>query len=248
MNTATHPIKLTHDAIMEAVLEIRFDSKDLPEVTVGRLVDYEKWKGFSQARTPISEIPAVIRLADANLRYKPTVELKEDGGPRQVKIGANVISVHNLRPYIGWSEFSKHIESAVTLIFDKLSGINIRRIGLRYINAFEKERHLISNISVLNVSLLIKEQKIEEHYNINYSVRPGDDFVCMTRLATRDFVQGPLPDDAVAYADIDVYTPPRFKSSDVKHILEWLEKAHVLKNDAFFKLIPEHIIEQLREK
>ena len=69
------PQKLKHDAIVEALVEIRFDASTIPEVLLGRLADHEPWKGFDQRRLPAYEIPAPIRQADANLRYNPWFEL-----------------------------------------------------------------------------------------------------------------------------------------------------------------------------
>lgn len=42
------PTKLKHDAIVEAVVEIRFDmpAKTIPEIFFGRLAEYEPWRGI----------------------------------------------------------------------------------------------------------------------------------------------------------------------------------------------------------
>ena len=64
------PRKLKHDAIIEALLEIRFDmAATIPEVFFGRLVDHVSWKGFEQRRLPAYQVPAALRQADANWRY-----------------------------------------------------------------------------------------------------------------------------------------------------------------------------------
>jgi hypothetical protein len=46
------PAKLKYDAIVEALLEVRFDMTTIPEVLLGRLADCPSWKGFEQDRMP----------------------------------------------------------------------------------------------------------------------------------------------------------------------------------------------------
>jgi hypothetical protein len=58
------PAKLKDDAIVEAVLEVRFDMTTIPEVVLGRLADCPSWKGFEQGRMPTYEIQAILRQAD----------------------------------------------------------------------------------------------------------------------------------------------------------------------------------------
>jgi uncharacterized protein (TIGR04255 family) len=92
------PAKLKDDAIVEAVLEVRFDMTTIPEVLLGRLADCPSWKGFEQGRMPTYEIPAFLRQADPNLRYQPVFELHNAEKNRTVRIGDHVLSYHRLAP------------------------------------------------------------------------------------------------------------------------------------------------------
>ncbi|MEW8208243.1 MAG: hypothetical protein AB2746_19150 [Candidatus Thiodiazotropha taylori] len=54
------PKKLKNDAIIEAILEIQFSSKendDMPELFSARLADIEAWKNYSKRPHPIYDIP-----------------------------------------------------------------------------------------------------------------------------------------------------------------------------------------------
>jgi len=42
------PKKLKHDAIVEAVVEVRFSTTTIPEILFGRLSEYGPWKNFRQ--------------------------------------------------------------------------------------------------------------------------------------------------------------------------------------------------------
>jgi hypothetical protein len=69
------PAKLKHDAIVEALLEVRFDMTTASEILFGRLADWPSWKDFEQGRMPAYELPDFLRQADPNLRYQPLFEL-----------------------------------------------------------------------------------------------------------------------------------------------------------------------------
>jgi uncharacterized protein (TIGR04255 family) len=104
IESAELPDKLKDDAIVEALVELRFETADIPELTIGRLADHSLWADFSRSRTPIADLPAALRQSDVNLKYQATLELKELNGLRLVKIGTNVVSLHNISRYIGWKQ------------------------------------------------------------------------------------------------------------------------------------------------
>ena len=102
------PKKLKNDAIVEALLEVRFDMATMPEILFGQLADYERWKGFKQGRLPVYDIPAPLREADPNLRFQPVFELSSE--QRFVRVGPQVISYHRTMPYVGWDRFRPELE------------------------------------------------------------------------------------------------------------------------------------------
>src|SRR5262245_43763937 len=99
------PRKLKRDAIVEALLEVRFESTDglqFPEGVVGRFGSNAAWRGYRQVRLPLSDVPAPLRFQTADMKFLPVMELHEQSGKRIVKFGVNVISFHALAPYPGW--------------------------------------------------------------------------------------------------------------------------------------------------
>ena len=99
------PALLYPDAILEALVEVRFDSKEIAEVVVGRLIDSPIWDTYQQSRTAIADIPQPIRESDQNLRFQPTIELRRPDGLRAVKIGGHMLSYHVMTKYPGWAVF-----------------------------------------------------------------------------------------------------------------------------------------------
>jgi uncharacterized protein (TIGR04255 family) len=128
IESAELPDKLKDDAIVEALVELRFETADIPELTIGRLADHSLWADFSRSRTPIADLPAALRQSDVNLKYQATLELKELNGLRLVKIGTNVVSLHNISRYIGWKQgFSGEIHSMVKLVLDRKKDATLTR-------------------------------------------------------------------------------------------------------------------------
>jgi hypothetical protein len=73
--TAKLPKKLKVDAILEAVLDIRFepDPSLVSEVIIGRFADVAELRGFRQARLPTADIPAPMRRANPDLKFFASV-------------------------------------------------------------------------------------------------------------------------------------------------------------------------------
>lgn len=240
------PKRLKKDAIIEAVLELRFDFGEMvPEVIIGRLVDRPEWKGFKRNRLPISDFPEQFRLADANLRVQPLIELVAPDATRSVKIGTNVLSFHNTKKYIGWDTGLKdELGSTIDFLANKIDGLKVRRIGLRYINALTPSQHFISSPEDLNINVSLNGEPLNRPFNLNYiDIHQG--LIATTRIATKELVMGPFAEDFSVYIDIDVYTPDEFVSSTADEVKRVVEEAHTRQLEVFFSLIPETIIDRL---
>jgi uncharacterized protein (TIGR04255 family) len=242
------PILLKKDAILESVLEIRFDTKELPEVIIGYLINNDAWKGYLRGRTPIADLPATIRWSQPDLRYQPILELRDQTGHKSIKIGERVISFHKLKPYSGWNQFSHDLSEVTKHLFSKLEDIQIERLGLRYINSLNKQDHGIQHPSELNIKVTIQDHEINEHFNFNYSHQHDEDFISLARIATPDFVEGNLPDGSTVYVDIDIFTPSDFRTNDQQRVLDWVENAHTIEKEIFFRLIPQNKLQPIVEK
>jgi uncharacterized protein (TIGR04255 family) len=145
------PKKLKNDAIVEAVVEIRFSTTTIPEILFGRLADYGPWKNFKQQRLPVYEVPPPWRQADPNLRFLPIFELS--GDQRSVRIGPHVISYHRAAPYVGWQQFRLELDETISGLFETAKGLVIHRLGLRHLNALRPDVHDIKSVSDLDLEI-----------------------------------------------------------------------------------------------
>lgn len=130
--------------IEEALCEFRFASSEEWDPTLS-VKFHEKVKktysGKPQERTSIE-----ARVSTSNEAPRPSVEIKQEldriqypneNGTESVGVGRDVLSVHVLRPYLGWEIFSQRIESALSAYIETAHPKGITRLGLRYINKLE---------------------------------------------------------------------------------------------------------------
>lgn len=241
------PRRLKHDAIVEALCEIRFDMASIPEVFFGRLADYAPWQGFRQQRTPIYDIPDLMRQAHPNLQYQPVFELVDVNHGRVVRIGQQVLSYHRMAPYVGWEQFRSELGESIDALFTKADGLVIRRLGLRYINALRRDLHGIGSIADLNLEVAIAGERLTGHVNVNFTTSLSDDTQCTMRVSTTEFVQGALPPSTSVVVDVDVSTKEGFQTDGINTVKARIEAAHTREKEMFFRLLTEQTIVDLRE-
>lgn len=247
MNTL--PAKLKDDFIVEALCQIQFDSDDLPEIVIGRATDFWVKSGYVAERLPIADIPAPIRQADPNLRFQPTIQLREKQGSSLIRIGEQAISFHvaGEKKYPGWKEFKEKLNGVVAGIFTTLTDVTVNKVGLRYINAIVQDRHFINNIHDLEFEVSVGGKKLTGPVNLNFNALEGTMHVVTTRLAHGSFVQGTLPAGTSAVIDVEVSTTNDFMVKNASDVMSWIENAHGYEKTAFFALIPDSVQQKLVE-
>ncbi|HVP46883.1 MAG TPA: TIGR04255 family protein [Bryobacteraceae bacterium] len=240
------PKKLKNDAIVEAILEVRFDTTTIPEILFGRLADYEPWKELSQRRLPAYDIPATLRQVDPNLRFQAVFELS--GEQRAVRIGPQVVSYHRTVPYIGWERFWPELQQTITGLFETANGLIIHRLGLRYLNALRSDLHGIASISDLDLEIKVASEWVTGYVNLNFTIDVASNAACMVRIATTEFVQGKLPPNTSVYVDVDVFTKDGFETRERETVESWVTAAHDSEKEQFFRLLTDRSIEALKER
>lgn len=239
------PKKLKKDAILEALVELRFESNEVEEIVIGRLSDTRKWKSFERKATPIAELPQTVRIQNAAFKFSPLVEFWSPDKRAAVKIGGNVASLHILSPYPGWAEFRKQITTLLTAMKKAIPGCQISRLGLRYINALNATDHHVEKMGDLNYKLEVagKDPTGPVHFQIEKQLDAS--MKTALRVASQEFVQGNIPDGTAAFVDVDVFTPVGFMKPLGPDISAWFAEAHRREKTEFFALIPDHILKDL---
>jgi uncharacterized protein (TIGR04255 family) len=239
-------IKLKDDAILEALLELRFSFQELDELIVAKLSDLPEASTLKKTRLPPGEIPQALRASNPMLQHQPLLEIGD--GDRRVRVGPAVLSAHRVGRYPGWDVFGPELESLTNHLFSKLPGVLVTRIGLRYITALVPERHKIDSIRALRLKVEVADKPVTPPLNVNFITYPDATHAVATRIASPEFIAGSNTMDARVFVDIEASTPNTFSVSESGPVISWLSKARDLKNDAFLSLFPPAILSELLEK
>jgi uncharacterized protein (TIGR04255 family) len=238
------PRKLSPDAVVEAILEARFESSGIPELTVGALASV--WKSYAHQRLPMANLPAPMRTGDPNLKYQPTLQLTSPDGREAVKIGENVVSLHAIGVYPGWQAFQPSLHRLIDTVLSAIAGARITRLGLRYVNLLTLERHGIKTIADLNVDVQIAGKMLQDPMLLTYRHREGERHHVLVKVSSPEFVHGPT-DPFSAFVDIDVATSDNDDFRSVDSCFDWIEYAHEALKEHFFALLSDETVERLKE-
>jgi len=241
------PKKLKNDAIVEAVVELRFESQGLPEVFIGRFIDHRNWSAWTQRQLPAYNLPAQVRALDPNLQIAPTIELADNENKTVLRIGPSIVSFHRQAPYIGWEKFKPELERVTARLFEVTKDVTIKRLGLRYLNALRPDLHGIGALTDLDIKMTVSEEVIAKAANLNFTTPVGRDSCCTVRIATPDLVVG-IPAGTSVFIDVDVSTNPGFTTKEKTVADEWIEFAHSQEKIEFFRLFTKSTIDNLREE
>lgn len=241
------PKKLKEDSITETIFEIRFQSEDPDEIVLGRLLNASAWRDWEKTRLPTAEIPPQMRAQVESLKFQALYDIRDREGKVLVKVGPNVISCHVIGNYPGWSEFLKLISKSISAVFSKGAPKKVLRLGLRYINALTEEKHFVANLYALTVVITVRDEQPSDHINLNYTVRGEDGLEALVRVASPSVVSGNIQENATVYIDVDVRTTEEPGQTDRNSVIRWVKKAHTFEKEQYFKLLPDDIIEILRE-
>lgn len=245
---ASLPKKIAPDPIAEAIFEVRFTSKleaQMPELVMAELANNPEWRAFKKVRLPIADLPMQIRMQDPNLLYQPMMELQSAETKRIVKLGHNVVSYHALAPYPGWTSFRPALHQTIGLLFDRLEGIEVTRLGLRYINLFRHKEHSVKDIRDLYVTSSVAGTEIGPAINLTYLRTPSERHKAQVRMASPDYISGPDLSGVSMLVDVDVFTPDRLHIQSFESAIDWLEAAHDVEKTEFFTLFTDKMKKEL---
>lgn len=242
------PDRIEPDAILEALVEFRFEHAELPELVLGRLLDLSLWENsYTQVRLPAADIPQPIREADPQLRYQPLVELRKSDGHRVAKIGGHVMSYHVTGLYPGWTIYRDEIGTLLREALAKLRSPQISRIGFRYINILRPDKHHVRGLADTNVALKIGDIELTDSVMVNYT-RSAERLSTTVRIATPDLVAGNVPPGYALLCDIDVATKAGVVVDGYNEAMDWIEDAHTREKSEFFSLLPPDVMKKLSPK
>lgn len=231
------PKLLKQDAIVESLLEVQFEHNQVGEVILGRLAAADGWMDYQSSRLPYADLPQSIRDADPNLRFQPILQLQNASATEVVKIGSKVISLHRLGGYPGWDNFRERAKKLIEILLHAVPDIHITRIGLRYVNSL-LPAHGFDSFWDMNIDFKVDGERPAESVAANYRYSADDNCTVQVAIAHPVYVNGPIVPGSVALVDVDVFTQKALGNATKEQLLHWLDNAHNIEKQAFFKLWP----------
>ncbi len=129
-------ISISPDPVINAVVELRFESVHPKNAVYGLLYNELKSNFKQQSSLPIMQLPEELRLQAPNLKFKPWYQLS--GEKILLQVGPDVIAINCdcSSGYIGWSKFYSLIEEINTSVIHSGVVKTITRVGIRFISFF----------------------------------------------------------------------------------------------------------------
>lgn len=240
------PKKITPDPIVEAVIEIRFDSKAYVEQLLTVILNKYPEKNSSLNKLPINEIPEYVRESDPELRYKPLYQLSVDNEKYVILVGPRILAISAAKGktgYIGWSDFYKEFDELFKHSLLNHDVEKIVRIGMRYINFFDSKdfwNNILLNISpevfVQGNKVLLKVENTKEKFNTSI------------QIATNTKVRKRGNNEEGSIIDIDISINEEKANLDKTQIESLIQEMHLGIKTNFFGILKPEYLETLGPK
>lgn len=239
------PARLAADPIVDAVIELRFDSHD-PEagdILPGALYQQLKSRYGKLESLPLSQMPAQARRQDPSLAIQPTRRLR--GDRYGVFIGDQVIGISALAPYGGWADFR---ERAVE-VFDAVNALDLvsrpTRYAIKYVNHIPCEP-TDSGLDKLNVSVSVGDYSLAQRSTHVRTEFQKNGYVVILQVATHIYWPPNTPQQRHGVIlDIDVIkqepVPAFFDEVGTN-----LDKIHTAEKEVFFSLIAAEALDEFQ--
>lgn len=234
------PVKIEYCPIIDAVVEIRFESSFNPNIILG--IFYDKLKdhySISVKNLPILRIPEEFRTKDALLKFRPWYSLELDRFT--IMLGPSVCSVSAVKPYSNWKDYFCDLEKIYSIIEESNVISLVHRIGLRYINYFKED-------ITSDLSMSVKFDNCDAPSDLNISAKINKSgvgcVICFSNNAEIRDKEGKLSKGSIL--DIDCSIDYSYEKWDRTKFLSDIKKLHQSEKELFFSLLTKSLLDKLK--
>lgn len=243
--------ELKNKPLLEAILEVRWALQGMPpapqvdphyKLLLGRLFDrvspeYPVYEQLPSANFPDELVGYIVQH-----RFR----IKTNGWPL-IQIGPGILTVNSTNDY-KWEDFKPRIQSVLNRLYvahPKVDELKITNLILRYIDAIEfdsdKENifEFLKDKLKLQISLpdtLFKDNNIRQSPN-NFEWRCSFDTQIPKGKINLGFANGQKNSESAIILETTIESIADDLQNMPKSFEAWLEHAHSLADDWFFKLI-----------
>lgn len=242
------PISVTPTPIINAAIEIRFDTDFPPAAVFGVIYGFLADKYPKSELLPIGKIPEQVRMADHMLLDQPHNRLyNESSDEFSVLVGPKILSFvytksNPRKNYPGWTS---SIKEKVDYVLDKLLNESnvikkVNRLGIRYTDFFDGNIYDHTEFSVINQN----DERDDTCITQLSQTKKVDGFVNKISISNESKYQNALILKKGSVIDIDTSyenIPADFKSN----FSDYCEKAHIINKELFFKMLKQEYVDTL---
>ncbi len=230
------PRKISPCPIVEAVVELRFDSNIPSDAIFGIIYNEIRTEFPKVEKLPILQVPEAIRSKDPNLIYQAHYALRQD--KFIFKIGPKVLTFSNINKYMGWEILFPKVVAIIRKINETKVIENAERIGIRYVNLFKS-----SILEKIHLDIkLIGEDVVEGTTNLRTELTDGD-YLKIINIGNNIKVTSKDYNGSGSLIDIDcIYEFSQSESDYFNEYEKVINEGHEIEKRTFFSLLKDDFL------
>ncbi len=243
---------LKNKPLVEAIFEVKWELQELAQgmridphykILIGRIYDRVKNEYPFHEQLPTATMPDEITGYVVQHRFRKD----KDKWPL-IQMGPGIITLNDTEGYI-WEDLESRIRNLLDVIYeaypDSESNLKINGLLLRYIDAvdFNYEKEILFDFlkKKLKVSIQIHEGLFKEtgvnYLPLNVDLRLTFPSIKPKGVAHLRFVRGKRKNVDALIWETMVQSSGDDVPNNKEEIVAWVENAHLLTDDWFFKMI-----------
>jgi uncharacterized protein (TIGR04255 family) len=234
------PKRISPCSIIDSVIELRFESLFPTDAIFGVVFSTVKNEYPKFQKLPVSEVPGIIRDQDPNLKhaaYYQAVSL-----PFIFRLGPHVVSLSNNGEYVGWDKFFLKLKGLLENLEKTGVVSKFTRLGLRYIDFFEKDIYENVNLSISDIQVDNKPLPFKQ--KVFRALVENDKFLTNIQIVnnTTIKIKGNAKTGSLIDSDTSFELPAGFNFTGLH---ELIEGCHLREKEIFFSLLKDEFIQTL---
>lgn len=218
--------KYSNPPIIEAICEFRFPPETSWATDVADKISKAIQNKFPNKESRyVQEIqfspdPQNSKLMQHNVRTRHLTALLSEDRSKLIQIGAHLIAINKLKPYLGWEEFSLDIQKILNELKNVTKPTVFQKIGLRYINQIELPLEAkLEDFLTVKIKLNSSNFTVENN-ETSFLLKINDNDNC--KIQFKNFFSA---NKQICAVDLDYFLQ---KSGAIKFddALNWIFKAH----------------------
>jgi len=241
------PISISPCPIIEAIVEVRFESQIDDGAVFGMIFNSIKDDFKKTLDLPILSLPSDVRRKDPNLMFLPWYRLESISDKNTLmQVGPRTLSIISSKvdsdwTYPGWNKFSSAINFGIQKLKESGVANTVKRVSTRYINFFE-ENILIKT----NFSILLEDTKLNPlNSNLRFEI-PDGDFVNIVSVGNNVIRQLDNKIERGSVIDIDTYFDKELLNFFDDHE-SLINKSHDIEKKMFYRIVSKDYLSSLKD-